>query len=299
MADHWLLADLRGFLVLADELHFGRAAERIGIAQPVLSRRIRRLEEAVGSALFDRTSRTVALTAAGTRLRDRGGTALRQLDGAVRQAGQHDPASAAALRVGFLSAAQALLPPVLERWRTALACPVQLVRATSAQQLEMLRTGRIDIGFLRPPASAGSLAMTTLRQEGIACVLAAGHALAARETLRLADLAGQRWVRHGTVLGTSFQQRMEGRLKRDRIVLEHGMEADDTPSVMMLVAAGYGIALLPDSVRLFAPPGTVCRAVADVRPFVRLAIARRRHDAEARILKAVRIAVEAAGSGSS
>lgn len=294
MAASWLLSDLRGFLILAEELHFGRAAERIGVAQPVLSRRIRRLEATIGTVLFDRTSRAVALTEAGLVLRDQGGRSLHQLDAAILSARRHDPVGTTPLRVGFLSAAQGLLPLVLERWRAALDCPVQLVRATSAQQLEMLRTSRIEMGFLRPPASAGSLSLVTIRREGIACVLPAGHPLAARDRLRLADLAGERWVRHGTVLGTSFQQRMEERLKREGIAMEHGVEADDTPSVMMLVAAGYGVALLPKSVRLFSPPGTACRLVEDVRPFVRLAIARRRDDTNPRILKTIRIAVQAA-----
>ncbi len=293
MATNWLLGDLRGFLILAEELHFGRAAERIGVAQPVMSRRIRRLEASIGSVLFDRTSRTVALTAAGQVLRDRGGLSLRQLDASIHAAGRHDPEGTAPLRVGFLSAAQGLLPAVLERWRTALDCPVQLVRANSGQQLEMLRTSRIELGFLRPPASAGSLALVTVRREGMVCVLPSGHPLALREGVRLADLSGQRWVRHGTVLGTSFQQRMEERLKRQGIIVEHGVEADDTPSVMMLVAAGYGVALLPESATMSSPPGTVCCPVEDVRPFVRLAIARRRDDANPLILKAIRIAVEA------
>lgn len=297
MAENWLPADLRGFLVLAEELHFGRAAERLGVAQPVLSRRIRRLEAAVGAALFDRTSRTVALTVGGTRLRDQAGPALRLLEGAMRGAARDDPGNTAPLRVGFLSAAQSLLPAVLERWRTILRRPVRLVRATSAQQLEMLRTDRIEIAFLRPPATAGSLALTTVRQEGMVCALPVAHPLAGRDTLRLADLAGQCWVRHGAVLGTSFQQRMEERLRRDRIALEHGPEADDTPSVMMLVAAGYGLALLPESVRLFAPPGTRCLAVTDIRPFVRLAIAHRRHDVDPQTARAVRIAVDTARGG--
>lgn len=294
MADRWLLGDLRGFLILAEELHFGRAAERLGVAQPVLSRRIRRLEGAIGSSLFDRTSRTVALTEAGSRLRTQGGAALLRLDEAIRAAGRNDATSAAPLRVGFLSAAQGLLPAVLERWRGALGCPVHLMRATSGQQMEMLRADRLDLGFLRPPAAAGSLAFATLRHEGMVCVLPTDHPLAGRDTLRLADVAGQRWVRHGTVLGTSFQQRMEERLQRDRIAVEYGVAADDTPSVMLLVAAGYGVALLPDAVRHYAPPGTCCRALTDIRPFVRLAIARRRHDADPRIARAVRIATEVA-----
>ncbi|BBK32661.1 LysR family transcriptional regulator [Stella humosa] len=293
MAANWLSSDLRCFLVLADELHFGRAAERMSVAQPVLSRRIRRLETTIGAVLFDRTSRMVALTEAGLILRDQGGRSLEQLDAAILAAGRRDPVGTAPLRVGFLSAAQALMPLVLDRWRTALDCPVQIVRAASGQQLEMLRTSRIDIGFLRPPAAVGSLAFTTIRREGIACVMPIGHPLASRQSLRLADLAGLRWVRHGTVLGTSFQQRMEMRLKREGIAMEYGVEADDTPSVTMLVAAGYGVALLPDAVLTLTPPGTVCRPIPEIRPFVRLAIARRRDDANPRIQKAIRIAAQA------
>ncbi|BBK42261.1 LysR family transcriptional regulator [Allostella vacuolata] len=291
---NWLLGDLRGFLVVAEELHFGRAAERIGVAQPVLSRRIRRFEGAVGAVLFERSSRMVALTPAGAALRDEAGRMLGRLDAAIGSAAQHGPAGAAPLRVGFVSAAQGLLPRVLEQWRRELEGTVQLVRATSAQQLDMLREDRIDLGFLRPPVSPGALALATIRQEGMIAVLPPGHPLAARASLRLADLAGERWVRHGPVLGTGFQQRMEERLRQENIPMSFGVEANDTPSVMMLAAAGYGVALLPDSNRLLAPPGTACRQLADIRPFVRLAIARRRDDPQPRVLAAMAIALAAA-----
>lgn len=205
-----------------------------------------------------------------------------------------DPCPSPPLRVGFLSAAQGLLPMVLSRWREALDCPVHLTRADTAVQLDMLRSEQLEIGFLRPPARRGILSLVTVRREGMIAVLPATHWLASRQKLRLADLCGERWVRHRAVIPTSFQSRMEELIRRRGIAIRNGVEADDTPSVMMLAAAGYGVALLPETVSLFSPPGTVCRTISDIRPFVRLAIARRRNERHPLIAKAVCIAVEAA-----
>ncbi|MGE0714773.1 MAG: LysR family substrate-binding domain-containing protein, partial [Alphaproteobacteria bacterium] len=164
----------------------------------------------------------------------------------------------------------------------------------SDRQIAMLRDGALELGFLRPPAAAAGLVFTTVRREGMACAMPAGHPLAARTALTVGDLAGQRWVRYAAARGTGIQRRMDTLLARQGVAIAHGAAANDTASVLTLVAAGFGIALVPRSVERLAPPGTVFRPLADVRPFVRLTLARRRDGVSPLVLDAERIALAVA-----
>ena len=293
----FVLTDLRHFLLLAEELHFGRTAERIGVAQPVLSRRIRRLEEAVGTTLLDRSSRSVALTRAGRRLMQEAGKALVQLDRAVQEAGQSARPGAALLRVGFINAAEVAMRPAIERWRRQLRCEVQLFWLSSARQVGLLRRGALDLGFLRPPASHASLDVTVLRHEGVVCAMPAAHRLAGAASLTLETLQGERLVGFGPVIGTLFQRRIEAELRRRHVRTQAVQRAGDTRAVLALVAMGDGIALLPRYVADEALPGLAYVPVADLPDFIPLAIACRANDARREVRRAVALAEAEARKG--
>ncbi|MFE0459444.1 LysR family transcriptional regulator [Kitasatospora sp. NPDC058965] len=186
--------ELRYFVAVAEELHFGRAAQRLGIAQPPLSRTIQQLERRLGAALLDRTSRTVTLTEAGSVLLAEGRAALEAVDAAERRTRR--AARSATGRPGLVlvtkaGASSALLAGLLTAYAAEPgAVPVDVILCGPAEQGPMLREGRADVALLhRPFDSTDGLHTEVLSVEGQVAVLPAGHPLAARSHVHLADLA--------------------------------------------------------------------------------------------------------------
>jgi len=183
--------ELAYFLAVADELHFGRAAARLGIAQPALSKAIRQLERRLGVTLFERTSRAVALTEAGRVLRREARVALEAVSAAAlrtQRAGTRDPRLILAMKPGGDAG---LLPAILACYeRDPEALPVEVV--FGASPAGMLRDGRADAALLyAPPDELGGFDTEALLIEAPVAVLPAAHPLAQRASLRMADLAGE------------------------------------------------------------------------------------------------------------
>ena len=287
------LTDLRYFLLLADELHFGRTAERIGVAQPILTRRILRLEQTVGAKLLERTSRNVALTAKGRRLRDDGAAALEALDQAVAGVKDDVAAGKQVLRVGFFAAAEPILPKLAEQWRTKLECVVELHHLSSVQQVRHLRDGTLDLGFIRPPVHRGYLDFTVLFKERVVCVLPKSHRLAGLPRLRLGDLQGERLVRLSPMIGTSYQRQIESELRRRKFSVTIGQLVQSTHSVQALVAMSEGIALLPAYVADAPRPGLTYLEVDDLPVLIPLAIARQAGEGNQLVMRAMTLAIAA------
>ena len=179
--------ELTYFLAVADELHFGRAATRLGIAQPALSKTVRQLERRLGVTLFERTSRAVALTEAGRVLSREARAALEAVSAAAlrtQRAGTRDPRLILAMKPGGdagLLAAYEREPQVL---------PVEVVFGAAPSR--MLREGQADAALLHaPPDELGGLDTETLLTEAPVAVLPASHPLAQRASLQMADLAGE------------------------------------------------------------------------------------------------------------
>jgi DNA-binding transcriptional LysR family regulator len=183
--------ELAYFLAVADELHFGRAAARLGIAQPALSKAIRQLERRLGVTLFERTSRAVALTEAGRVLTREACVALDAVSAAAlrtQRAGTSDPCLILALKPGGDAG---LLPAILTAYeREPAALPVEVM--FGADPSRMLREGHADAALLyAPPDETGGLDTETLLTEAPVAVLPAAHPLAQRASLQMADLAGE------------------------------------------------------------------------------------------------------------
>jgi DNA-binding transcriptional LysR family regulator len=183
--------ELAYFLAVADELHFGRAAAGLGIAQPALSKAIQRLERRLGVTLFERTSRAVALTEAGRVLSHEARVALAAVSAAAlrtQRAGTRDPRLILALKPGGDAG---LLPDILAEYeREPEAPPVEVVFGASPSR--MLREGQADAALLyAPPEELAGLDAETLTAEAPVAVLPASHPLARRPSLRMADLAGE------------------------------------------------------------------------------------------------------------
>jgi len=184
---------LRYFVAVAEELHFGRAAARLGMAQPPLSRAIRDLERQLGVALFERTTRQVGLTAAGEVLLRDARTALEAVSAAARRARQAG-APSSRLRVALKADVEGgLLPQILDAYcADDAALPPELVLGRFGEQAQALRDGRADVGLLLCPFDGRGLDSEPLLTEPLLAALAAADPLAARTQLCLADLAGRR-----------------------------------------------------------------------------------------------------------
>ncbi|MHC3469425.1 LysR family transcriptional regulator [Streptomyces sp. 7R007] len=244
--------ELEYFLALADELHFGRAAVRLSIAQPALSKAIRRMESRLGVPLFVRSSRSVTLTPAGEALREHGRHALNAVGAAVRSARRAgDPG--AHLRLVLKPGGDAgLLSGILAEYaRRPDARRVDILFSGPADRTGFLRDGRADVGLLYVPFDdLDGLAHETLHAEDRVAILPAGHRLAGRASVRMADLAGEtppRWP--GAPAGDGS-----------------GVEVADVVQLFHMITVGRTVGVLPRSLVQPTPPGLVCVPVADAPP---------------------------------
>lgn len=232
------LRKLRYFAAVAEHEHFGRAAEQLYIAQPVLSRQIRALERELGCTLLERTTRNVRLTAAGLQLRQESADLLVAAADATRRVHQAARGSAC-LVVGFapgLSVAAAV--KAYETQQPGI--DIELLRLNWYEQAESLRDGRADVGYLRRPFDATGLTITTIGSEPSVVCLPTDHPLAAKRQLLQADLVDQTTLDAHVRRTTTIEEKLE------------------------LVAAGHGLAVLPRSVaQYYTRPGLVHRQVRD------------------------------------
>jgi DNA-binding transcriptional LysR family regulator len=240
--------ELRYFIAVAEELHFGRAAGKLGIAQPPLSRAIRQLERRMGVTLIERASRAARLTPAGEVLAREGRAALEAVAAAVRRAqraGHADPGLVLVMKPGGDAG---LLPGILAEYETRPgALPVEIIFSVG-ERAAMLRDGRADVGLLHSPQNdLTALDAEALITERQVVVLAEDHRLARLPSVRLADLAGEAVPRWPGMPGG----------KGDGPVVR------DAGQLMRLIALGRVVAVVPESVRSRLHAGLTCRPVDD------------------------------------
>ncbi len=242
--------ELTYFLAVARELHFGRAAERLGIAQPPLSRAIGRLERRLGVRLLERTSRRVTLTPAGETLLAEGGAALEAVAAAVRRtrrAGAAGPRLVLAMKPG--GDGGGLLPAILDAYeREPEALPVEMLFGYGAA--DALRDGRADAALLYTPRQdAAGLATEPLMEERQVLVVARGHRLAGRAEVSMADLEGEVLPRRPHDPGPG-----------------DGPVVGDGGQLMQLIALGRMVAVLPESMRGLLRDDLAAVPVRDAAP---------------------------------
>ncbi|TLM81107.1 LysR family transcriptional regulator [Pseudarthrobacter sp. NamE2] len=268
------LRQLRYFLVVADELHFGRAADRLHITQPPLTVAIRRLERELGVQLFDRTTRRVTLTPAGESFKRRVQDALAELDDAAGDVASVSTGMSGRIRVGFVSSASyTAIPEALRNFREQRP-RVQLVLRplTSGEQVEQLLDGDLDVGLLRDPGQVPGLAMQRVSAEDLVAVLPEAHPLARNSEIRPDDLSGEPMILFPYRLMPGFVSRVL-QLFDGQAPPRVAQQAIHQETVLGLVAAGIGASLLPESVRRFQMPGVVTRPITG-RPQTALYAAR-------------------------
>lgn len=255
---------LRYFVAVAEELHFGRAAQRLHMAQPPLSQQIKQLEEKVGVQLLRRTKRRVELTEAGEAFLEESRLALSKVEDAGEAARRASRGETGKLAVGFVgSAAYDVLPEILKAFRERYpAVEIALEELTTAQQVRALSQERIEVGFVRPPLEE-ELAVRTVLREPLLAVLPADHPLSKRTDLPLSALKNDSFVMTPRRLGPSFYDRIVGACREAGFSPRVVQEAIQMQTIIGMVAAGIGIALVPASESNLTRKGVVYKPIQD------------------------------------
>ncbi len=269
------LRQWRYFVTVADERHFGRAAERLSMTQPPLSQAIRALEDALGVALFVRTKRSVALTAVGAALLPDVRRLLASADALPPLARRLARGEAGSLSLAFVSTADyGLLPSLLRAFGARYPqVRLQLAEATSDVQIDELIAGRIDAGLVIPPVpprhAAGLSYLPVVREPlVVAMPAAAAPDVPEDEPVHLAELAALPLVIFPRRLAPGFYDIITGCYGAAGETPRIGQEAIQMQTIVSLVSAGMGVALVPQSLRNLRRTGVVYRPLAGDAPVV-------------------------------
>lgn len=253
------LRHLRYFVAIANERHFTRAAKKLGMAQPPLSQQIRQLEVEVGTPLFTRAPRGVALTAAGEAFLPHAEAALREADRARVAALRASRGDLGQLRIGFTSAASMnpIVPATIGAYRqTYPDVDVRLVVQATTPLLALLAQDQIDVAFVRPTAAElESLRAIALPDERLWVALNSGHALATRKRLRLANLRSEPFVLYPRAIGSLLYDAIIAACQNAGFSPHVVQEAPQMSVIVSLVAAGVGVTLVPESMCQLRPAG--------------------------------------------
>jgi DNA-binding transcriptional LysR family regulator len=243
---------LRQFVVLAEELNFGRAAARLHMSQPPLSVAMRNLETIVGTTLFDRSRHHVRLTPAGHAFYKDAQRLMMSAQMAVERARRAEQGLEGALRLSFVpSAALDVLPLIFKRFRTEFpTVHLRLTAETTSRQLDDLRNGEVELGLIVGPVyDTRGLAMVDLQAQPFVIAVPADHALARRTSVRVAELSAESFVSFPASEGAGFVAALLGTCQAAGFLPKIVQEAAQMQAILTLVAGGLGVALVPNAMR--------------------------------------------------
>jgi DNA-binding transcriptional LysR family regulator len=274
------LRHLQYFIAVAEELHFGRAAERLHIAQPPLSQMIRRLEAELEVTLLRRNRRSVELTAAGNAFLQHARLALAEIERGREAAGRAARGETGQLVLGMVPSGDTkLFTEVLRRFGERFP-EVRLVlqSLSTTAQVEAIQEGRLDAGFLRMPVAAPRLELRVISRETLVVALPSGHRLAKRAKLTLAELSDEPNIMFPRRLAPDYYDTIVSLFRQSGHRLRIAQEAEHVQMHLSLIAGGFGLSLLPSSMRDFQLEGVAYRPIVDPVPVVETAIGFRRDD---------------------
>lgn len=277
---------------MARERNFTRAAEKLHIAQPPLSRAIQQLEEEVGVSLLDRASRPLALTDAGRMLFEQAVQVLDRVDEMTAMMRRLQEAERARLSIGFVgSTLYGYLPEVIRRYRAARpATGLTLLELTTMEQVAALKDGRIDVGFGRIPFEDAQVERTLLRNERLCAALPAGHRLAAgKGPLRLEELEGDALIVYPRTPRPSYADQVlalfRGRDLHPPIV----HEVREVQTALGLVVAEAGVCLVPASLERIRRDGVAYRSIEGDDAVSPIIMSRRKGDRSPEVALVLRL----------
>jgi DNA-binding transcriptional LysR family regulator len=258
------ISQLRCFVAIAEELHFSRAAERLNMTQPPLSRQIRLLEHQIGTLLLERSSRVVRLTAAGRAFLPEAARILRIAEDAAFTARRVAKGEQGTLAIGFTAASgYSLLPQVVRHLREhAPGVALTLKELVSTAQVEALNAGEIDLGLLRPHACNSELETVVLATESIMLAIPEREADQWPQSPTLACLHGKPFVMYSPYEARPFYQMLSERFARAGVIPDVVEHIGQVHTMLALVGAGIGAALIADGAARLKFDGVVMRKMA-------------------------------------
>jgi DNA-binding transcriptional LysR family regulator len=257
------LRQLTAFVAVAETLHFGRAADSVGLAAPALSRQIKTLEDELGVALLTRTTRQVALTRAGFALLEEAKAILARVEMARIAVRTAQSPESRTLRVGAIDSASAsfLSQVVAQFRRDHPRIDIRFIEAMTEPLLTMLESGRLDLCLIRPPRRTTDCAFDVLRVETPLVILPTGHPLALKPVVTLADLVTEPIIIPARRSRPYAYDLVMAYFESVGAVPKISIEATEKPAMMAAVKAGLGVALVPDWVARLSFPGVMMRKI--------------------------------------
>ena len=262
------LSQLRCFVTAAEELHFGRAAARLNMTQPPLSRQIQVLERLLGVALFERTSRNVKLTPSGLVFLPEARRIVWLAESATLAARRVAKGDAGRIAIGFTAVSGfSFLPQVIAQARARLPnIELELREMVSGQQAEGLMTGMIDIGFVRPPIERAEFATERIVSESLVAALPTGDARLSKPELNLQDFENAPLIMYSREGAGYFHNMLMGLFDMASVTPDTVQHVTQIHSMLGLVRAGLGAALVPRSAMNLQLSGVHFRDVATTPP---------------------------------
>ena len=259
---------LRYFVTIAQELHFGRAAERLDITQPALSKQIRVLEQELQIELFTRTKRSVKLTPAGKVFFVEAQQLLERAENAIALARSTASGEVGRLTIGFTATATyTVLPKLIRRFRSRYPqVEIETIELSTEAQVTAIDREEIDIGFLHPPVDTRGLELRSLLSEEFVAVLPREHPLASKKSLSLSDLKQEHFILHSRAEGPHLydeflklchQAGFEPKIKAVK-------KANSHQSRICFVAAGIGVTFVPAGLQNAIASDLICIPMIDV-----------------------------------
>jgi len=271
------LRHLRYFVAVAEELHFTRAAERLGIKQPPLSVQIHQLEREVGSALFRRLTRGVELTDTGALLLTEARRILEQVERAKTAVQSRARGETGSIRVGFAGGTyfQALVGGVIRAYRDqypgVLLSPQE---SNTPLLIAALRNSEVDLAFVRPPVSDGEgLAFEPLVEETMLAVTPASKQYADRRSIPLTALAEETLILFPRSAGPGLYDAVISSCQRAGFSPKLGQEAPQIPYIVHMVAAGFGVSIVPESIAQIRAEGALYLPIEGEAPVAPISLA--------------------------
>jgi DNA-binding transcriptional LysR family regulator len=257
------LRQLRYFVAVAEERHFGRAAQRLHMSQPPLSMQIKALERELRITLLERTSRRVALTDAGRAFLERARKILDAVEEAKEEARGAEEGTRGVLEVGFISSATlSLLPPSIRLFRERFGgVELELKELTSAQQVDALYGGEIKVGLVRLPMRAPGIRFEPVFEERLIVALPSDHALERLDRVSLEAIADLPLIFFTRQLIPGFHAQIVELFQRVGAFPKVAQHAVHLQTIVGLVASGVGIAILPSSAERVSREGVIYRAL--------------------------------------
>ncbi len=291
------LRRLRYFVTVAEELHFGRAAERLHMAQPPLSQQIRRLEDDLSLVLFDRSTRRVTLTDAGAAFLVQARRLLATADSVDRFLDDHRSGEGGTLHLGFVdSSAYEVMPRFLREYRKRWPdVDFELRSLSSDQQHAALLAGEIDLGIGRTMGDGANIAAVEMLREQLYLAVPSGHRLSEQATTTLRRLEGENFIGFDRLVSPTLHAELVGMFAAVGVGYAPIIEATEYTSILGLVAAGEGVAVVPAGVRTFQPPELRYIEIRDSAAVVRLMLLRRQGENVRKVSRGLDLVVELFG----